>query len=290
MWVDYVDQIAPLPQALQVTRTLVMGVLNVTPDSFSDGGQWLEADAAIAHGLQMAAQGADIVDVGGESTRPGAARVSLDDEAQRVVPVVRALSQAGIVVSIDTIHAATAAACLEAGALIVNDVSGTLADPAMPGLVAERGCLYICQHWRGDPTTMDTLTDYGGDVVAGVMKELGQRLDVLAHAGVNLAQVIIDPGLGFAKTHPQSWQLLAATGRLGQELGRPVLVGASRKRFLAAALTTTDSSGAGPSARDAATCATTALAALAGAWAVRVHDVASSADAVRTASLWKDNR
>jgi len=283
---------APLPENLaapaRAGRALVMGVVNVTPDSFSDGGRWITTDLAVAHGRQLIAQGADLLDVGGESTRPGARRVDPAEEQNRVLPVIRELAAAGVVVSVDTIHAATAAAAIEAGAVVVNDVSGGLADPAMAGVLADAGVVYICQHWRGDPRTMDGLTDYGGDVLAGVEAELRARLDHLADAGLADEQVVIDPGLGFAKTHEQSWRLLAATARLREDLRRPVLIGASRKRFLALALP--DDVAADPLARDAATAATTALAAAAGAWAVRVHEVPASRDAVRTASLWKETR
>ena len=283
---------APLPENLtapaRAGRALVMGVVNVTPDSFSDGGRWITTDLAVAHGRQLIAQGADLLDVGGESTRPGARRVDPAEEQNRVLPVIRELAAAGVVVSVDTIHAATAAAAIEAGAVLVNDVSGGLADPAMAGVLAAAGVVYICQHWRGDPRTMDGLTDYGGDVLAGVEAELRARLDGLADAGLADEQVVIDPGLGFAKTHEQSWRLLAATARLREDLRRPVLIGASRKRFLALALP--DDVAADPLARDAATAATTALAAAAGAWAVRVHEVPASRDAVRTASLWKETR
>ena len=283
---------APLPENLvapaRAGRALVMGVVNVTPDSFSDGGRWVTTELAVAHGRQLIAQGADLLDIGGESTRPGARRVDPAEEQNRVLPVIRELAAAGIAVSVDTIHAATAAAAIEAGAVIVNDVSGGLADPAMACVLADAGVVYICQHWRGDPRTMDGLTDYGGDVLAGVEAELRARLDGLADAGLADEQVVIDPGLGFAKTHEQSWRLLAATARLREDLRRPVLIGASRKRFLALALP--DDVAADPLARDAATAATTALAAAAGAWAVRVHEVPASRDAVRTASLWKETR
>ena len=283
---------APLPENLvapaRAGRALVMGVVNVTPDSFSDGGRWATTELAVAHGRQLIAQGADLLDVGGESTRPGARRVDLAEEQNRVLPVIRELADAGVAVSVDTIHAATAAAAIEAGAVVVNDVSGGLADPAMAGVPSDAGVVYICQHWRGDPRTMDGLTDYGGDVLAGVEAELRARLDHLADAGLADEQVVIDPGLGFAKTHEQSWRLLAATARLREDLRRPVLIGASRKRFLALALP--DDVAADPLARDAATAATTALAAAAGAWAVRVHEVPASRDAVRTASLWKETR
>ena len=270
-----------------------MGVLNVTPDSFSDGGRWADPEAAVAHACELIGQGADIIDAGGESTRPGAQRVDADTEISRVLPVVRALladgtdgSAGSAIVSVDTIHAATAEAAIDAGAHIINDVSGGLADPAMHDLIARTGVVYVCQHWRGDPETMDRLTDYPGGVVAGVEAELRERLAELDVAGVDRAQVVLDPGLGFAKTHAQSWELLAATSRLIADLGQPLLVGSSRKRFLAEAA----EAEATPVQRDAVTAATTALAAAAGAWAVRVHEVPANRAAVRTASLWKEHQ
>ena len=283
---------APLPGFVPRDRTLLMGVLNVTPDSFSDGGRWAAPEAAVAHARELINQGADIIDIGGESTRPGAQRVDVDTEISRVLSVVRALladtSEGGgsAIISVDTIHAATAEAVIEAGAHIINDVSGGLADPAMHGLIARTGIVYVCQHWRGDPETMDRLTDYPGGVVAGVEAELRERLAELDAAGVDRTQVVLDPGLGFAKTHAQSWELLAATSRLIADLGRPLLVGSSRKRFLAQAA----EAEATPVQRDAVTAATTALAAAAGAWAVRVHEVPANRAAVRTASLWKEHQ
>ena len=287
---------APLPGFVPRDRTLLMGVLNVTPDSFSDGGCWVDPEAAVAHARELIAQGADIIDIGGESTRPGARRVDVDTEISRVLPVVRALVADGTdgadgtagcaIISVDTIHAATAEAAIDAGAHIINDVSGGLADPAMHGLIARTGVVYVCQHWRGDPETMDRLTDYPGGVVAGVEAELRERLAELDAAGVDRSQVVLDPGLGFAKTHAQSWELLAATSRLIADLGRPLLVGSSRKRFLAQAA----EAEATPVQRDAVTAATTALAAAAGAWAVRVHEVPANRAAVRTASLWKEHQ
>ena len=289
---------APLPGFVPRDRTLLMGVLNVTPDSFSDGGRWADPEAAVAHARELIAQGADIIDVGGESTRPGAQRVDVDTEISRVLPVVRALLADGAgsadgagasgsaIVSVDTIHAATAEAAIDAGAHIINDVSGGLADPAMHGLIARTGVVYVCQHWRGDPETMDRLTDYPGGVVTGVEAELRERLSELDAAGVDRSQVVLDPGLGFAKTHAQSWELLAATSRLIADLGRPLLVGSSRKRFLAQAA----EAEATPVQRDAVTAATTALAAASGAWAVRVHEVPANRAAVRTASLWKEHQ
>ena len=289
---------APLPGWVPRDRTLLMGVLNVTPDSFSDGGRWADPEAAVAHARELIAQGADIIDVGGESTRPGAQRVDADTEISRVLPVVRALladgagaadgtsPAASAIISVDTIHTATAEAAIDVGAHIINDVSGGLADPAMHGLIARTGVVYVCQHWRGDPETMDRLTDYPGGVVAGVEAELRERLGELDAAGVDRAQVVLDPGLGFAKTHAQSWELLAATSRLIADLGQPLLVGSSRKRFLAQAA----EAEATPVQRDAVTAATTALAAASGAWAVRVHEVPANRAAVRTASLWKEHQ
>ncbi|OLO46046.1 dihydropteroate synthase [Actinomyces oris] len=289
---------APLPGWVPRDRTLLMGVLNVTPDSFSDGGRWADPETAVAHARELIAQGADIIDIGGESTRPGAQRVDVDTEISRVLPVVSALladgagaadgtsPAASAIISVDTIHAATAEAVIDAGAHIINDVSGGLADPAMHGLIARTGVVYVCQHWRGDPETMDRLTDYPGGVVAGVEAELRERLGELDAAGVDRSQVVLDPGLGFAKTHAQSWELLAATSRLIADLGRPLLVGSSRKRFLAQAA----EAEATPVQRDAVTAATTALAAAAGAWAVRVHEVPANRAAVRTASLWKEHQ
>ena len=289
---------APLPGIVPRDRTLLMGDLNVTPDSFTDGGRWADPEAAVDHARELIAQVDDIIDIGGESTRPGAQRVDADTEISRVLPVVRALLADGAgsadgtgaagsaIVSVDTIHAATAEAAIDAGAHIIIDVSGGLADPAMHGLIARTGVVYVCQHWRGDPETMDRLTDYPGGVVAGVEAELRERLAELDAAGVDRSQVVLDPGLGFAKTHAQSWELLAVTSRLIADLGRPLLVGSSRKRFLAQAA----EAEATPVQRDAVTAATTALAAAAGAWAVRVHEVPANRAAVRTASLWKEHQ
>ncbi len=280
--------------SLPSDRTLVMGVLNVTPDSFSDGGRWYQRDAALKHALVLLDEGADIIDIGGESTRPGAAKVDIEEETARVVPVIEAILQARpqAVISVDTIHAATALAAVAAGAAIVNDVSGGLADPAMHRAVASTQAAYICQHWRGNPQTMDRLTDYPDGVVAGVINELNQRLEQAQAAGLAKERIIVDPGLGFAKTHEQSWQLLAATQRLQEELAAPVLIGASRKRFLTLAVAggTDTARAADPAQRDNITATTSALAALGGAWAVRVHQVIPSREAIAAASLWKESR
>lgn len=273
-------------------RTLVWGVVNTTPDSFSDGGLHLRAPAAVEHGLALVAQGADVVDVGGESTRPGATRPSEAEELSRVLPVVRALAERGVVVSVDTMRAGVAAAALEAGARIVNDVSGGLADPEMVALVAASGATCVVGHWRGHSAGMDDLAVYD-DVVAEVRAELGARLAAFEAAGVRPDQLVADPGLGFAKRAEHDWALLAALPELVGAWGR-VLVGASRKRFLGALLAgpaAEDGAAAAPrpaDQRDDATAAVTALAAAAGAWGVRVHAVRASADAVRVAARWAE--
>ena len=268
----------------QLDRCLVMGIVNVTPDSFSDGGRWLDAGAAVRQGLALVADGADLVDVGGESTRPGAGRVPAHEELRRVLPVVRALAEAGVVVSVDTTRAVVADAALAAGAALVNDVSGGLADPAMAHLVADARVPYVAMHWRGASDRMDELATYG-HVVADVRGELARRLEALVAAGVEAERVVLDPGFGFAKRSEHGWVLLAHLDALAA-LGRPLLVGTSRKRFLAEALAVAPpADGAGtPADRDAATAATSALAAAAGAWAVRVHEARPSADAVRVAA------
>lgn len=269
-----------LPAALAgLDRCLVMGVLNVTPDSFSDGGEFLDAGAAVAHGLAMVADGADLVDVGGESTRPGAQRVDAQQEARRVLPVVRALAEAGVPVSIDTMRASTASSAVEAGACLVNDVSGGLADVAMARTVAALGVPFVAMHWRGHSADMDTRAVYD-DVVADVVTELESRLVELAAQGLSREQIIIDPGLGFAKQSLHNWSLLAHFDAL-QVLGRPVLVGASRKGFLGALLADERGDMRPADRRADATTALTSLLAARGAWGVRVHDVAGSADAVR---------
>ena len=272
-------EVVGLPAALaEPGRCLVMGVINVTPDSFSDGGRWLRPGDAIEHGHRLLAEGADLLDVGGESTRPGAGRVPVQEELRRDVPVVAALAAAGAVVGVDTLRAEVARAALDAGAAIVNDVSGGLADPAMPPLIARTGAVYVAMHWRGHSDVMARLAVYD-DVVAEVRAELGARLAALTDAGVDPRRVILDPGLGFAKTAAHNWRLLARLDALA-DLGRPLLVGASRKRFLGALLAGPDGDRPPADRGDAGT-AVTALAATAGAWAVRVHDVRASADAVR---------
>ena len=253
-----------------------MGVVNATPDSFSDAHP--AAADAVRHGLRLLAEGADLLDVGGESTRPGAERVERDEELRRVVPVVRELAAAGAVVSVDTMRAQVAEAALEAGARMVNDVSGGQADPAMLPLLAACGAPVVLMHWRGHSADMQSRAVYD-DVVREVRDALSDRLSEASAAGVDEDQVLLDPGIGFGKTAEHNWALLRALPEL-TALRRPVLVGASRKGFLGALLAGPD--GARPAAgRDAATAALTVLAAQAGAWGVRVHDVAASADAVR---------
>lgn len=264
-----------------LTRCRVMGVINVTPDSFSDGGAFDDADSAVKHGLQLLAAGADMLDVGGESTRPGAQRVSDEEERRRVLPVVGALADAGAVVSIDTMRASTAAAALERGARIINDVSGGLADPDLPRVAADAGVPYVVMHWRGHSTQMQRQALYD-DVVREVCAELTTRVEAVVAAGVAPEQIVIDPGLGFAKTAEHNWTLLAHLDTL-LALGPPVLVGASRKSFLGHLLAL-DGEPRPVMDRDDATAAVTALVAAAGAWAVRVHDARASADAVRVAA------
>jgi dihydropteroate synthase len=264
-------------------RCLVMGVLNVTPDSFSDGGRFLDPFDAVAHGLLMAEQGADLVDIGGESTRPGAARPAADEELDRVLPVVAALADAGVAVSVDTMRASVAEAAVDAGAVLVNDVSGGRADPEMLSAVARLDVPYVLMHWRAHADSMQQHVEYD-DVVDDVVAELSTQLDAAAAAGVDLARVAVDPGIGFSKTASQNWELLSGLDRLA-ELGRPILVATSRKRFLGELLGEGDQLRT-PARRDDATTATTALAAARGAWCVRVHDVRASADAVRVAARW----
>ena len=268
-------------QDLPTDRTLVMGILNVTPDSFSDGGKHATADTAIAAGLRMLYAGADIIDVGGESTRPGAEDVSPEDEQRRVIPVIEALVKAGALVRIDTTHTSTAAAAVAAGAAIINDISGLSIEPEMAELVAASKVPYILTHRRGDARTMNSHAEYD-DVAAEVVAELAGVRDKLYAAGVEREQIIVDPGLGFAKNEAQNWDLLRNLDQL-DSLGHKVLVGASRKRFLGTLLTVAGKSAA-PEERDAATAAITAISASRGAWAVRVHDVGPSLDAVKVAA------
>ncbi|MBK1785190.1 dihydropteroate synthase [Prauserella cavernicola] len=262
-----------------------MGVLNVTPDSFSDGGRYLSREDALAHAHAMWRRGADIIDVGGESTRPGSGRVDADTEKSRVLPVIRALCADGLALSVDTTRAAVAAAAVDAGAHVINDVSGGLADPDMAKVAAEAGVPWVLMHWRGHSKDMNSLADYT-DVVAQVRDELSARVDEALAAGVAEHKIVLDPGLGFAKQAEHDWALLH---RLDVFLGMgfPVLVGASRKRFLGRLLADAEGEPRQPSGREVATASISALAAQAGAWGVRVHDVGASLDAVQVAAAWQ---
>jgi len=273
----------PPSGGLPTGRTVVMGVLNVTADSFSDGGRYLDPAAAVARGLELAATGADIVDVGGESTRPGANRVPAADEAARVVPVIAELAAHGIVCSVDTTRSAVAGAAVRAGARIVNDVSGGLADPEMGAFVAAAGVPWVLMHWRGHSVDMQALATYS-DVVGEVRAELLARVEAAIAAGVDKSMIVLDPGLGFAKNAEHNWLLLRVlaemTGAVGDGWGFPILLGASRKRFLGTLLA--DPAGPRPpDGRESATTAISALAAADGVWGVRVHEPAASLDAVR---------
>jgi dihydropteroate synthase len=263
----------------QPQRCLVMGVLNVTPDSFSDGGRYQHLDSAVAHGHAMVRAGADIIDIGGESTRPGAQRISASEELSRVIPVARELVASGIPVCIDTMRAKVAIASVSLGVQVVNDVSGGLADPAMACAVAELGVPFVAMHWRAHSAVMQHHAHYAGDVVAAVSDELACRIDALVAAGVEFDRIVVDPGIGFAKDAGHNWALLSRLPELSARLRRPILVGASRKRFLRRAT--------GASVLDAATASVSALAAFAGAQCVRVHDVASNLAAVRVAEHWR---
>ena len=284
-----VSDTAWLPGLPHPGRCLVMGVVNVTPDSFSDGGAWYGADSAISHGLDLAAQGADIIDVGGESSRPGAQRISAAEELRRVGPVISALAGEGIPVSVDTMRAEVAEFAVQAGARLVNDVSGGLADPAMPRLVGKAGVPYVVMHWRGHSHDMYRRAVYD-DVVREVSDELRRRVETVTAEGVDPSLIILDPGLGFAKRPEHNWTLLTHLARfadLGGPRVFPVLIGASRKRFLGKLLAAPDGTPRPFSASDDATAAVTALAAAGGAWCVRVHKVPPNADAVRVAAAWR---
>ncbi|GII25180.1 dihydropteroate synthase [Planosporangium mesophilum] len=264
---------------LAARHPVVMGVLNVTPDSFSDGGRYADLDAAVAHAAQMVADGADLVDVGGESTRPGSGRVPTEVELSRVLPVIRELATAGVPMSIDTTRAAVAAAAIGVGVGIVNDVSGGLADPDMGRVVADAGCPWILMHWRGHSRRMGELAVYH-DVVKEVCAELSERADAAVAAGVARERLILDPGLGFAKTAEHNWQLSAHLDAI-MSLGLPVLFGSSRKSYLGRLLADSDGAPRPAVERDVATAATSLLAVAAGAWGVRVHDVRGTVDAIR---------
>jgi dihydropteroate synthase len=266
-------------------RCMVLGVVNVTPDSFSDGGRFLATGAAVERGRYLVQTGADIVDVGGESTRPGAVRTSSSDETNRVLPVIEQLASAGIAVSVDTMRASVAQRALEAGAVMVNDVSGGRADPRILEVVAEARVPYVLTHWRAHSSVMHAASSYS-DVVAEVLEEIARQLARAQAAGIDQDRIVIDPGLGFSKSPESNWAILRSLGMF-VATGHRVLVGASRKRFLAE-LTGTGREGESPSleALDAATTAVTTLAAHHGAWGVRVHDACAAAAAVRVTARW----
>jgi dihydropteroate synthase len=257
-----------------------MGICNVTADSFSDGGAYLEPGAGLAHARAMVRQGADMVDVGAESTRPGAARVDADTETQRVLSVLPELAGSGVAVSVDTMRATVALAAIEAGAFMINDVSGGLADPQMLPAIARTDALYVIGHWRGHSRVMDQLADYA-DVVADVSRELQVRAKAATAAGIDPGRIVLDPGLGFSKNTENNWVLLRHLDVLAA-LGFPLLIGASRKRFLEPL-----SPGAKPQERDGATAAITALVAVEGVWAVRVHEIAGNLAAAQVAAAWR---
>lgn len=268
----------------------LMGIVNVTPDSFSDGGRYADPVSAIAHGRRLLADGADILDVGGESTRPGATRPLLADELARVVPVIEALAR-DAVVSVDTMRADVARAALDAGARIVNDVSGGLADPAILGVVAASDATYVAMHWRGHATRMQSLASYDetGGVVAAVTRELGGRAEAARAAGIRRDRLVLDPGLGFAKTADHNWALVAGLAELA-ELGYPLLVGGSRKSFLGSLLADRAGAARPVQDREAASTALTLLLAQRGVWGIRVHDVRASRDALRVLARLEEER
>ncbi len=268
---------------------VLMGVVNVTPDSFSDGGRWATTDAAIAHGRDLLADGADILDIGGESTRPGATRPLVEEELGRVVPVIRALAEGGAVVSVDTMRAEVAAEAVAAGATIVNDVSGGLADPRILDVVAASDATYVCMHWRAHSDRMTDFAVYDGPggVLAAVRDELSQRVDAARAAGVPDERIVLDPGLGFAKKPAHNWRLLSGIPVL-QALGFRVLVGASRKSFLGTLLADADGDPRPVDDREDATTALTVLLAQQHVWGLRVHDVRAARDALRTLARWEE--
>ena len=264
---------------------VVMGIVNVTPDSFSDGGRYADTERAVAHGRELLAAGADVLDIGGESTRPGATRPVLAEELDRVVPVINQLAADGAVISVDTMRSEVAAAAVAAGARVVNDVSGGLADPEILDVAAQTGAVYLGMHWRAHGSTMQSaeFTRYDGGVVAGVRRELEQRLEAFRAAGIPDSQVVLDPGLGFAKTSEDNWVLLDGLGEL-EALGFPLLVGASRKTFLGRLLQDDDGTPRPVQGREHAGSALTVLLAQRGVWGVRVHDVVATQDAL---AVWR---
>lgn len=265
----------------------VMGVINVTPDSFSDGGQFFSVDSALEQARLLVSQGAEILDVGGESTRPGANRITIEEEQARVLPVITAIKQEQkVLVSIDTMNSETAVAAVKIGADIVNDVSGGLADPKMFSAIASTNCLYVLGHWRGFSDVMDQRTQYS-DVAREVVGELAEQVSVAVASGISRDRIIVDPGLGFAKDMQQNWDLVARLDELKQ-LGLPILVGASRKRFIAHALDKENPQDVDHSRRDVASAVLTALLLQRKLWGVRVHNVQATVDAISVVSALKE--
>ena len=268
-----------------------MGIVNVTPDSFSDGGMYADTASALAHGRDLLEQGADVLDVGGESTRPGATRPLVAEELDRVVPVIAGLAGLGAVVSVDTMRAEVAAAAVDAGAQVVNDVSGGLADPAILDVVAASRATYVAMHWRAHSDRMADFATYDGPggVVGAVVRELGERLEAALAAGIDRDRIVLDPGLGFAKRGDHNWELLAHLDAVAA-LGCPLLVGASRKSFLGTLLAGPDGTPRPPTEREHAHAALVPLVADQGVWGLRVHDVRATADALAAWQALRDRR
>ena len=272
---------------MKFDKPLVMGVLNITPDSFSDGGEYLTAQSALDHAKLLLISGADIIDVGGESTRPGAARVDPALERERVIPVIRTLvADLNATVSIDTMNASTAQAAVDAGAKIINDVSGGLADPGMFAVAAATGATLVISHWRGFSDVMDSQNVYN-DIAVDVARELSERVEAAVSAGVAREKIVIDPGLGFAKDMKQNWQLVSRLDEL-EKLGLPILVGASRKRFIAGAIDPEEPALVSNERRDVATAVLTALLLQRKLWGVRVHNVLATTDTIRVVAALRD--
>lgn len=272
---------------MKMIRPKIMGVLNITPDSFSDGNQFTSLESALDQAKLLSMTGAEIIDVGGESTRPGATRVSVEEEQARVIPVIREISKLGLAqISIDTMNAATAKAAVEAGASIINDVSGGLADPEMFAVAAETQAQLVISHWRGHSTLMDDLNQYQ-DIAKDVARELSERVELAISQGVARDKIVIDPGLGFAKDMKQNWELVARLDEL-EKLGLPILVGASRKRFIAGVLDGDEPSSVGNERRDMATAVLTALLLQRKLWGVRVHNTLATLDAINIVQALRD--
>ena len=272
------------PTLAKLNRCLVVGVLNVTPDSFSDGGLFSDTNAAVKYAQDLIQNGADLIDVGGESTRPGASRITTLEEQKRVIPVIKELTSLGIITSIDTMNSETALVAVNAGAQMVNDVSGGLADEKMHKCVADLNVPYVLMHWRGHSTVMDNLATYS-DVVTEVVNEIQIQVDKAIKSGIDRNKIVIDPGLGFAKNPEHNWEILKKFNEL-HHLNLPIYIGASRKRFLTDFAIPRGS--LEPKDRDIATSIITSYVSLNGAWAVRVHDVSASSAAVKIMNLVKE--